>query len=155
MILYPQQVSSEPYALIRCVTKEEAWAIDIALFGAACFSSLLLCFIFIYRSFNLSSSKVRLCLSSCISESFSFNSFANAAISFLLCIDAITFSLSLTVDKVELPMAACSGFQASFNRRSNALLWPKSTRAACSSVLSSDTVSSYNWRNDGVILPIS
>jgi hypothetical protein len=68
----------------------------------------------------------------------------NAAISFLLWIDAMTFSLSLTVGNVEFPIAACSGFQASFNKRSNALLCPKSTRAACSSVLRSDIVSSYN-----------
>src|SRR5919106_1673439 len=69
-------------------------------------------------------------------------------------IDAITFSLSLTVGSVELPIAACSGFHASLRRRSNALLWFRSTRAACSSVLISEMVSSYNCLNDGVILPI-
>jgi hypothetical protein len=61
-----------------------------------------------------------------------------------LWIDAMIFSLSLTVGKVEFPIAACSGFHASFNNRSNAFLCPKSTNAACSSVLSSDIISSYN-----------
>ena len=68
----------------------------------------------------------------------------NAVISFLLWIDAIMCSLSLTVGNVEFPIAAYSGLQASFNKRSNALLCPRSTSAACSSVLSSDIISSYN-----------
>ena len=97
-----------------------------------------------YSSFSLFSNAVTACLSSCISESFSFNSLDNAVINFLLWIDAMMFSLSLTVGSVEFPIAACSGFQASFNKRSNALLWPRSTSAACSSVLSSNIVSSYN-----------
>jgi hypothetical protein len=97
-----------------------------------------------YSSFSLYSNAVTARLSSCISESFSFNSLDNPAISFLLWIDAMMFNLSLTVGRVEFPIAACSGFQASFNKRSNAFLWPKSTSAACSSVLSSDIISSYN-----------
>jgi hypothetical protein len=105
-------------------------------------------------SFSLFSSELTVCLSSCISASFSFNSLDKPAISFLLWIEAMMFSLSLTVGRVEFPIAACSGFQASFSSRSNALLCPKSTNAACSSVLSSDIISSYILRNDGVILPM-
>lgn len=41
-------------------------------------------------------------------------------------------------------MAACSGFQASSNSKSNTFLWSRSTKAACSSILSLDVVSSYN-----------
>ena len=68
---------------------------------------------------------------------------------------ATTFNLSQTVGNVEFPIAACSGLHAFLSNKSKALLWPRSTKAPCSSVRNSDITSSYNCLNDGVILPIS